>query len=156
MIFKDAVEAENLPPYELCGWKSENGKWIVGVRQVLYGRRVFCYQPDDDSYILDYCTGDDLTVTIIVLMAVIKALYPLNESISPQRLTKFFPAQKSSPIVPRDMECFSRLLDLAQPGLKGAVVPDPNALQSILIEGAERAKQTFIQQMESRKGGDRP
>jgi hypothetical protein len=157
MIFKGAMKAENLSSYELCGWQSENGKWIVGVRQVLYGRKVFCYQPDDSDrfncYVLDYCTGEDLTITMLVLMAVMRALYSVNESISPPQLTKLFPVEKSKPIVPRDMECFERLIDLAKPGLNPAILPDFNELQLLLVEGTERARQTFIQQMEQE--GDR-
>jgi hypothetical protein len=148
MIFNQLM-TELADSYEPCSWSSESGKWCVGVRQMMFGRRVFCYQIGDDSYSLDYCTGENLAITVSVLFLVIRALYAVDESISPGQLRKLFPIEHARPISPNDMECLHGLIEMAKTAPPELILPDLTTLEELLFKGVERAKQTFIEQIEA-------
>lgn len=91
---------------------SLKGKWEFGCRRMLFGVRVGLSRIGDDSYTLDYCSGDNPEFTLTLIATMLKILERYPEDIAPLKLSQDFPKYEIKPI-DRDPTCWKRLEEMA-------------------------------------------
>lgn len=98
----------NYPVFRMV---SKNGKWEVGVRQMIYGCRVSAGPIGQGVYEVDYCCGDDPAWLISTLAIVTGIFEHLPETISVGEVHRMFPVQSVKPLI-NDPECWENLSQL--------------------------------------------
>lgn len=115
---------------EYSSWLcSENRKWVVVNRNMIFGTRIAIFPHPSSGPTLDYCCGSDPVLLALVKTAVVRILEPFSESSTERDILRHFPGFTVKPIH-RDPKCLPRLMALAgmelQPGIHK---PDPFACQ---------------------------
>lgn len=98
---------------DIACWKSEQGKWEIGFRQMLFGVRVSLTRIGDEWYTLDYCAADQPGFAWLLLATVVKILERYPEDVNPNQLQRDFPGYEIKPIN-KDPYCWQRLQQMAE------------------------------------------
>lgn len=95
-----------------CRCLSEEEKWEIGFRQMLFGVRVSLSRIGDEFYTLDYCAADDVGFALLLFATILQILDRYPEDVTPQQLERDFPRYEIKPIN-RDPHCWPRLQQMA-------------------------------------------
>lgn len=82
----------------LLRFGSEEGKWEMGIRRMMFGFRVSLNKVGEPWYTLDYCASDDqaFLFELLVMLTILLDRYP--EDVTEQHLQKDFPRYEFKPI----------------------------------------------------------
>lgn len=108
MRFIQTVPDQN---FAIARWISEEGKWELGFRQMLFGIDVGLGTVGDDGCVLNYCAGNDQGFALILLATVAQILEHYPEDVRPYQLERDFPKYQFKPIY-RDA-CWGKLQQMA-------------------------------------------
>lgn len=106
--------------YDVMRYVSENGVWEMGVRSVLYGKRISANPVGWGGYEVDYCAGPvpEHVYEIRDLVRDILEAYP--ESLEPYTIRQLWPKWERRPIH-KDETCVPELRRLAALARAGAL-----------------------------------
>lgn len=123
MLFRNAAPDENFTAGHLV---SENGRWEMGYRQMLFGVRVSAALVGDAGCTLDYCAGAQPTTQRLLYRMVRLILEGLPEDTTQAELRAMLPTYERRPI-DRDPACWNRLIEMAARSPKLTVPQESHA-----------------------------
>ncbi|MGL5923746.1 hypothetical protein [Chroococcidiopsis sp.] len=121
MIFTSTEPNINV---DLLNWRSETGRFELGMRSVIYGIRVVLSYPKGYGYEVNYCVGLNGTYIVLVFEAVRQVLLEFDEQCDVCDIRRKFPVQTIKPMN-NDPVCFQHLLQ------KGAASLEKNPDQEL-------------------------
>jgi hypothetical protein len=117
------TEAEEQYAEKAYGYKllyvSENRKWHIAVKPVIFGFRAVAYEADSIGCAIDYCAADQ-PVFLMLLIATLRAIFlHLPEQMSSTDMYRFMPSWRVRPI--NCDPCWDELQDLADKLKEGTI-----------------------------------
>ena len=98
--------------FDILRCVSENNKWEIGMRRMLFGVRICGNPVGDCCYAFDYCAADDQIFAIELFATVVNILEKYPETTTARQLQDNFPRYEVKPIN-RDPYCWKRLQEMA-------------------------------------------
>lgn len=77
--------------YRALRLRSDGGNWELGMSPYSHGMRLRMGQAGMPPRVMDFCMGRDESLFPKVLVAIVKCLAPLDESLSPEKIDARFP-----------------------------------------------------------------
>ncbi len=99
--------------FDIIRCVSENNKWEIGIRQMLFGVRICGNPTGNGAYSFDYCAGDDQLFALELFAAVVNILERYTEETTSTQIRIDFPPYEIKPIN-KDPYCWKRLQEMAE------------------------------------------